>query len=109
MRRSSLIQDPNYQKAQARLAILYQKLDDLDKALSQNKKLLEIDPKNVTFLLKVKELEKKIEQRNEKQKKEAIDGLKNIGNSVLGYFGLSLDNFKMQQGAGGGYNVSFKQ
>ena len=38
-----------------------------------------------------------------------MSGLKNIGNSVLGYFGMSLDNFKMEQGAGGGYNVSFKQ
>ena len=38
-----------------------------------------------------------------------MDGLKTIGNSVLGYFGLSLNNFKLEQGAGGGYNVSFKQ
>jgi len=34
--------------------------------------------------------------------------LKNIGNSVLGFFGLSLNNFQMQQGANGGYNISFK-
>ena len=38
-----------------------------------------------------------------------MDGLKNIGNSVLGYFGMSLDNFKLEQGPGGGYNISFKQ
>lgn len=38
-----------------------------------------------------------------------MDGLKNIGNSILGYFGMSLDNFKLEQGPGGGYNVSFKQ
>jgi hypothetical protein len=37
-----------------------------------------------------------------------IGGLKNIGNSLLGYFGLSLDNFKMEQGSSGGYNISFK-
>lgn len=42
-------------------------------------------------------------------KKEAIDGLKSIGNSLLGYFGLSLDNFKMEQGANGGYSVSMKK
>jgi hypothetical protein len=38
-----------------------------------------------------------------------MSGLKNIGNSILGYFGMSLDNFKLEQGAGGGYNVSFKK
>jgi hypothetical protein len=26
---------------------------------------------------------------------EVIGGLKNIGNSILGYFGMSLDNFKL--------------
>lgn len=38
-----------------------------------------------------------------------MSGLKNIGNSILGYFGMSLDNFKLEKGSGGGYNVSFKQ
>lgn len=38
-----------------------------------------------------------------------MDGLKNIGNTFLGYFGMSLDNFKLEQGPGGGYNISFKQ
>jgi hypothetical protein len=26
---------------------------------------------------------------------EVMSGLKNIGNSILGYFGMSLDNFKL--------------
>jgi hypothetical protein len=77
--------------------------------LNQNKKLLEKNPKDVKVILKIKELEKAVEERNEKQKKEVMDGLKNIGNSMLGFFGLSLDNFKMEQGANGGYSVSFKQ
>lgn len=77
--------------------------------MAQNKKLLELYPKDVKIMIKIKELEKKIEEKTEAQKKEVIDGLKNIGNSVLGYFGLSLDNFKLEQGANGGYNVSFKQ
>lgn len=60
-------------------------------------------------MVKINQLEKAIEEKTEKQKKEVLDGLKSIGNSVLGYFGLSLDNFKLEQGANGGYNVSFKQ
>lgn len=49
-----------------------------------------------------------MEELNEKRKKEVLDGLKTIGNNVLGFFGLSLDNFKLNQGENGGYNVSFK-
>jgi hypothetical protein len=37
-----------------------------------------------------------------------MDGLKTIGNNILGFFGLNLDNFKLNQSSGGGYNVSFK-
>jgi hypothetical protein len=29
-------------------------------------------------------------------KDEVVGNLKKIGNSVLGYFGMSIDNFKMQ-------------
>ena len=43
------------------------------------------------------------------KKIEAIDGLKNIGNSVLGYFGMSLDNFKLNQNPEGGYSVEMKK
>jgi len=49
-----------------------------------------------------------VEDLNEKRKTEVVDGLKKIGNSILGYFGMSLDNFKLNQGDNGGYNVSFK-
>jgi hypothetical protein len=37
-----------------------------------------------------------------------MDGLKSIGNSILGFFNLSLDNFKLNPTENGGYNVSFK-
>ena len=29
-------------------------------------------------------------------KEEVVGNLKTLGNSVLGYFGMSVDNFKMQ-------------
>ena len=96
-------------KAQLNLATYQEKAENLDEALTQNKKLLELNPNDIKIMMKIKELQKAIEERNEKQKAEVMDGLKTIGNSVLGYFGLSLNNFKLEQGAGGGYNVSFKQ
>jgi len=54
-------------------------------------------------------LQKKVDQLNEKRKDEVLSGLKNIGNSILGYFGMSLDNFQMNQNDNGSYNVQFKQ
>lgn len=56
----------------------------------------------------MKELEGKVAILNEKRKDEVLSGLKTIGNNILGYFGMSLDNFKLEQGNGGGYNVSYK-
>ena len=47
------------------------------------------------------------EQRREEMKAEMIDKLKELGNSFLGNFGLSLDNFKAEQGADGGYSIKF--
>lgn len=46
------------------LASLYEKTDSFDEALSQNKKVLELIPSDAKTMAKVKELEKKIEERN---------------------------------------------
>jgi hypothetical protein len=35
--------------------------------------------------------------------------LKDLGNTVLGKFGMSLDNFKMVQQPDGTYSVNFQQ
>eukprot|EP00768_Dysnectes_brevis_P003810 gnl/Dysnectes_brevis/2709_a3286_1294.p1 GENE.gnl/Dysnectes_brevis/2709_a3286_1294~~gnl/Dysnectes_brevis/2709_a3286_1294.p1 ORF type:complete len:258 (-),score=11.76 gnl/Dysnectes_brevis/2709_a3286_1294:21-794(-) len=43
------------------------------------------------------------------QLKETLDKLKGLGNKVLGRFGLSLDNFKVSKGEGGGYSIGFSR
>jgi hypothetical protein len=44
-----------------------------------------------------KRLEIESEERMTKMKDEALGKLKQLGNSILGNFGMSLDNFNMKQ------------
>ena len=53
------------------------------------------------------ELETLQKEKFEKMKDEVVGNLKNLGNSVLGYFGMSVDNFKMQQNQDGTYNMNY--
>jgi hypothetical protein len=51
-----------------------------------------------------------LQARQEKMKDEMLGKLKELGNSLLGKFGLSLDNFKAEQDpATGGYSIKFNQ
>lgn len=73
------------------------------------KKILELNPKEEKAQRKRKELEIKVQQLQEQRKDEVLKGLKDLGNTILGKFGMSLDNFKMQQNENGSYNIQFKQ
>jgi len=42
-------------------------------------------------------MERSHNEKMEKLKDEAMGKLKELGNSILGNFGMSLDNFKMSQ------------
>jgi len=57
-----------------------------------------------------KRLEKENEEKMSKLKDEALGKLKDLGNSILGNFGMSLDNFKMTQDPNsGGWNISMQK
>ena len=70
---------------------------------------LTLDPTNASIRKTVRRLEKVEEERIEKLKTETIGKLKDLGNSILGNFGLSLDNFNaVQDPSTGSYSISFQ-
>ncbi len=76
--------------------------EDFIKLKSSNSKLLSESNINET-ILNIKAEEKKKELTGEMMGK-----LKEVGNSFLGLFGMSVDNFQMNQSKEGGYNIQFK-
>jgi len=101
--------NPQYLKALLRRAEIYEETDKLDEALKDYQTVLTIEPKHVAANKAVRSLPAKIEERNEKMKAEMIDNLKKLGNMVLNPFGLSTENFKMEQNESGSYNIQFQQ
>lgn len=128
---SSLSAVPDYIKALARRAAAYEHLDRLEEALADHQKVLQLDPVNRESkekvrggtglvldpgrphahpFLQVSQLGPVVEQRREKLKDEMLGKLKDLGNSLLGRFGLSLDNFKATKDPStGSYSISFQQ
>lgn len=99
-----------YIKAILRRATLNEQTDQLDEALQDFKRVLELDPYNQESLQAVTHLPDKINERNEKLKEEMMGKLKDLGNMILRPFGLSTNNFELKQDpSSGGYNISFNQ
>ncbi|RWS23258.1 tetratricopeptide repeat protein 1-like protein [Leptotrombidium deliense] len=101
-----------YTKPYLRRAVIYREMggEHLDGALADFKKVLELEPSNKEASIAVYELQKEVDERNEKLKTEMLGKLKDLGNLVLKPFGLSTDNFQLQQNAeSGGYSINFKQ
>jgi len=102
--------DPNYLKPLLRRAKLYEEMGDdkLDECHQDYKKILELDPGNAQARQACIRLPPLIEQRNERLKNEMLDKLKQLGNTVLRPFGLSTENFALQQNPEtGGYSIQF--
>lgn len=87
---------------------LNEEKEEYDQALEDAKKIEELDPLYPGIHKKVKELDRLQKEKFEKMKTEVIGNLKNLGNMVLGKFGMSLDNFKMTQNPDGTYGMSYQ-
>ncbi|CAH2061318.1 unnamed protein product [Thlaspi arvense] len=100
---------PSYTKAFVRRAEANEKLEHFEEALNDLKKILELDPSNDQARKGIRRLEPLAAAKQEKMKEEAIAKLKEMGNSILGKFGMSVDNFKAVKDPNtGSYSFSFQ-
>lgn len=106
----ALLYNPTYVKALLRRCTANEHIEDTEGALRDAKRAYELDPTNAVARKNVARLQKIEEERLEKLKEETMGKLKDLGNSILGNFGLSLDNFAAVQDPNtGGYSISFNQ
>ena len=78
---------------------LHKDAEEYDLALVDAKRIIEINPDFQRQQLDTKiipELERLQKEKFDKMKDEVLGSMKKLGNSMLGYFGMSVDNFKMQ-------------
>ncbi|XP_049883480.1 tetratricopeptide repeat protein 1 [Pectinophora gossypiella] len=102
--------DDKYLKAYIRRAQSYEATDKLDESLADFKKILELDPSHKEAQKALVRLPPMIEEKNEKLKTEMLGKLKDLGNMILKPFGLSTENFQLEQDPNTkGYKINFKQ
>eukprot|EP00245_Coleochaete_scutata_P009137 TRINITY_DN2949_c1_g1_i1.p1 TRINITY_DN2949_c1_g1~~TRINITY_DN2949_c1_g1_i1.p1 ORF type:complete len:448 (+),score=100.46 TRINITY_DN2949_c1_g1_i1:180-1523(+) len=99
-----------YMKAFMRRAQAHEALHREEDALADYKKVVELDPGNKQAHEAVRRLEPIVAEKREKLKEEMLGKLKDLGNTVLGHFGLSVDNFKaVKDPTSGSYSINFQK
>ncbi|KAJ0169837.1 hypothetical protein K1T71_014443 [Dendrolimus kikuchii] len=102
--------DDKYLKAYLRRAQSYESTEKFDESLADYKKILEFDASHKEAQKATIRLPPLIEEKNEKLKTEMFGKLKDLGNMILKPFGLSTENFQMEQDPETkGYKINFKQ
>eukprot|EP01018_Ginkgo_biloba_P007648 Gb_03301 [translate_table: standard] len=102
--------NPTYIKALIRRAEAQERLEHFEEAITDMKKVLEVDASNEQARKTIIRLEPLAAEKREKLKEEMIGKLKDLGNSVLGRFGMSVDNFKAVKDPNtGSYSISFQR
>lgn len=102
--------NPAYLKALIRRGEAYEKLERYEEAIADMKKILELDPENDQARRNIVRLEPLAREKMEKMKEEMMGKLKEMGNSILGRFGMSVDNFKAVKDPNtGSYSISFQK
>ncbi|KAI9112304.1 hypothetical protein K1719_016827 [Acacia pycnantha] len=102
--------NPAYLKSLVRRGEAHEKLEHFEEAIADMKKILEIDPSNDQARRTIRRLEPLAAEKREKMKEEMIGKLKEMGNSLLGRFGMSVDNFQAVKDPNtGSYSISFQR
>lgn len=105
----AILLNPKYTKAYIRRSTAYERCLDTETALKDAEVAYSHDRSNRTVGQQVERLKKIEDERIEKLKTETIGKLKDLGNSLLGNFGLSLDNFNAVQDPNtGSYSINFQ-
>ncbi|KAA8494646.1 Tetratricopeptide repeat protein 1 [Porphyridium purpureum] len=100
--------EATYVKGYARLKMACELDGQLGQALEAARKMRELDATSISAS-EVARLAQLCKDKDEKDMAQAMSQLKDLGNSLLGKFGLSLDNFNLQQDpTTGSYSMSFK-
>jgi len=112
----SLLDDPHYIKVLRRRVDCNERIgtwSSLTQAQSDLNLISELSPSNSILKSEIsqrlKALEGRISAAQNSETREMVAKLKELGNSVLGNFGLSTDNFKLEPNGQGGYSMQFKQ
>ena len=106
----ALLFNPTYVKAYMRRGTAHERIEDTEKALRDVTTAYELDPSNKPARRQMERLRKLEDERMQKLKDETMGKLKDLGNSILGNFGMSLDNFSaVQDPKTGGYSISYNQ
>lgn len=102
--------NPAYVKALIKRADAHEILQQFEEAIADLKKVLELEASNEQARRTIIRLEPLAAEKREKLKEEMIGKLKDLGNSVLGRFGMSVDNFKaVKDPNSGSYSISFQR
>ena len=96
-------------KAFVRRAKAFEALEEYERGLEDAERVLKLGGYAAWAEGYVRRVGPIAEQRREAMKEEMMEKLKDLGNAFLGNFGLSLDNFKAEQGPDGGYSIKFGQ
>lgn len=106
--KEALKYDKNYSKALCNKMLLLNKKEEYLEAYEDFKQLKTLDYK---LWENYRHMESGLAYNAEIQKKKMTDEmlgkLKDMGNSILGKFGLSLNNFKMTPNGQGGYSIQY--